>query len=187
MSMPETETAGLDFIREIVTADRAAGGRAGRVHTRFPPEPNGYLHIGHAKSICLNFGVAHEYGGLCNLRMDDTNPETEDVEFVRAIERDVRWLGFDWEDRLVLRLRLFRAPLRVRGGPDPQGAGLRRRPAGRGGEPLPGPLGRAGGATARTATGRWRRTWTCSRGCGRASSRTARGRCGRRSTWRRPT
>ncbi len=91
--------AGLDFIREIVSADKAAGRRGGRVHTRFPPEPNGYLHIGHAKSICLNFGIAHEYGGLCNLRMDDTNPETEDVEFVRAIEQDVRWLGFDWEDR----------------------------------------------------------------------------------------
>ena len=99
VSMPETETAGLDFIREIVTADQAAGRRGGRVHTRFPPEPNGYLHIGHAKSICLNFGVAQEYGGLCNLRMDDTNPETEDEEFVRAIEQDVRWLGFDWEDR----------------------------------------------------------------------------------------
>ena len=99
VSSPETETAGLDFIREIVTADKAAGRRAGRVHTRFPPEPNGYLHIGHAKSICLNFGIAQEYGGLCNLRMDDTNPETEDVEFVRAIEDDVRWLGFDWDDR----------------------------------------------------------------------------------------
>ena len=101
MSMPETETetAALDFIREIVAADKTAGRRGGRVHTRFPPEPNGYLHIGHAKSICLNFGIAHEYGGLCNLRMDDTNPETEDVEFVRAIEQDVRWLGFDWEDR----------------------------------------------------------------------------------------
>ena len=99
MSIPATESPGLDFIREIVTADQAAGRRGGRVHTRFPPEPNGYLHIGHAKAICLNFGIAHEYGGLCNLRMDDTNPETEDVEFVRAIEQDVRWLGFDWEDR----------------------------------------------------------------------------------------
>ena len=97
--MSETATAGLDFIREIVTADQAAGRRGGRVHTRFPPEPNGYLHIGHAKAICLNFGIAREYGGLCNLRMDDTNPETEDVEFVRAIETDLRWLGFDWETR----------------------------------------------------------------------------------------
>ncbi len=98
-SKPETATAGLDFIREIVAADRAAARRGGRVHTRFPPEPNGYLHIGHAKAICLNFGIAGEYEGLCNLRMDDTNPETEDIEFVRAIETDVRWLGFDWETR----------------------------------------------------------------------------------------
>ena len=98
-SKPETATAGLDFIREIVAADRAAARRGGRVHTRFPPEPNGYLHIGHAKAICLNFGIAGEYKGLCNLRMDDTNPETEDIEFVRAIETDVRWLGFDWETR----------------------------------------------------------------------------------------
>ena len=92
--------SGLDFIRQVVADDRAANARGGRVHTRFPPEPNGYLHIGHAKAICLNFGIAAENGGLCNLRMDDTNPETEDVEFVRAIEADVRWLGFEWEDRL---------------------------------------------------------------------------------------
>ena len=97
--MSETASAGLDFIREIVAADQAAGRRGGRVHTRFPPEPNGYLHIGHAKAICLNFGIAREYAGLCNLRMDDTNPETEDVEYVRAIEADLRWLGFDWETR----------------------------------------------------------------------------------------
>src|SRR5262249_3292224 len=71
----------------------------GRVHTRFPPEPNGYLHIGHAKSICLNFGVAAEFGGKCNLRYDDTNPTKEDVEYVDAIERDVHWLGFDWGER----------------------------------------------------------------------------------------
>jgi glutaminyl-tRNA synthetase len=94
------ETAGLDFIREIIVKDRAAGKHGGRVHTRFPPEPNGYLHIGHAKAICLNFGVAEEFGGLCNLRFDDTNPTTEDIEYVEAIEQDVRWLGFDWGDRL---------------------------------------------------------------------------------------
>ena len=92
-------TAGLDFIRQIVVEDRQAGHYGGRVHTRFPPEPNGYLHIGHAKSICLNFGLAAEHGGLCNLRMDDTNPTTESEEYVRAIEDDVRWLGFDWGDR----------------------------------------------------------------------------------------
>jgi glutaminyl-tRNA synthetase len=89
-----------NFIEEIIEADRAAGRFGGRVHTRFPPEPNGYLHIGHAKAICLNFGVAAKYGGLCNLRFDDTNPLTEDPEYVAAIERDVRWLGFDWGDRL---------------------------------------------------------------------------------------
>ncbi len=91
---PET-TAGKDFIREIVEDDLATG-RHTRIATRFPPEPNGYLHIGHAKSICLNFGVAKEYGGTCNLRYDDTNPLKEDVEYVDAIEADVRWLGFDW-------------------------------------------------------------------------------------------
>jgi len=88
-----------DFIREIVAEDRRTGKHGGRVHTRFPPEPNGYLHIGHAKSICLNFGVAAEFGGLCNLRYDDTNPTKEDVEYVESIEADVRWLGFDWSDR----------------------------------------------------------------------------------------
>jgi glutaminyl-tRNA synthetase len=87
-----------DFIRDIVRADLAAG-RAGAVVTRFPPEPNGYLHIGHAKSICLNFGVAEDFGGRCNLRFDDTNPVKEEHEFIEAIERDVRWLGFDWGER----------------------------------------------------------------------------------------
>ncbi|HYR02365.1 MAG TPA: glutamate--tRNA ligase family protein, partial [Syntrophobacteria bacterium] len=75
------------------------GKHQGRVHTRFPPEPNGYLHIGHAKSICLNFGIARDYSGLCNLRFDDTNPAKEDVEYVDAIKEDVHWLGFDWEGR----------------------------------------------------------------------------------------
>jgi glutaminyl-tRNA synthetase len=90
-----------DFIREIVAADRAAGKHAGQVVTRFPPEPNGYLHIGHAKSICLNFGIANENpGGICHLRMDDTNPTTENPEYVQAIQDDVRWLGFDWHDKL---------------------------------------------------------------------------------------
>ena len=90
----------LDFIRSIITDDIRSGKHGGRVATRFPPEPNGYLHIGHAKSICLNFGVALEYGGTCNLRFDDTNPEKEDVEYVDSIIGSVRWLGFDWQDRL---------------------------------------------------------------------------------------
>jgi glutaminyl-tRNA synthetase len=89
-----------DFIREIVVADVRAGRHGGRVVTRFPPEPNGYLHIGHAKSICLNFGIALEQGGVCHLRFDDTNPTKEDVEYVEAIQRDVRWLGFDWGSHL---------------------------------------------------------------------------------------
>ena len=95
---PAPETAGKDFIREIVEDDLATGKHA-TVATRFPPEPNGYLHIGHAKSICLNFGVAREYGGTCNLRYDDTNPLKEDVEYVDAIEADVRWLGFSWNGK----------------------------------------------------------------------------------------
>ena len=92
--------APLDFIRSIVHEEVEAGKNDGCVHTRFPPEPNGYLHLGHAKSICLNFGVADEFGGLCNLRLDDTNPVAEKTEYAKAIMEDVRWLGFDWEDRL---------------------------------------------------------------------------------------
>jgi len=99
MSQREVPTP-TNFIRNIIDEDRAANKHDGRVHTRFPPEPNGYLHIGHAKSICLNFGVARDYGGLCNLRFDDTNPHKENVEYVEAIKADVRWLGFDWDERL---------------------------------------------------------------------------------------
>ncbi len=94
----ETDKPKSNFIREIIDGHLRTG-RFTTVHTRFPPEPNGYLHIGHAKSICLNFGLARDYKGLCNLRMDDTNPETEDMEYVNAIQEDIRWLGFDWEDR----------------------------------------------------------------------------------------
>ncbi len=95
-SVPE---AGRDFIRDIVAADLASGKQKGVV-TRFPPEPNGYLHLGHAKSICLNFGIAEEFGGRCHLRFDDTNPTKEEQEYIDAIERDVRWLGFDWGEHL---------------------------------------------------------------------------------------
>ena len=93
------DTAPSHFIRNIVAEDLKHGKNQGRVHTRFPPEPNGYLHIGHAKSICLNFGLAAEFRGLCNLRFDDTNPSKEDITYVDSIKEDVRWLGFDWDDR----------------------------------------------------------------------------------------
>jgi len=92
-------SAQTNFIREMIDADNRSGRFDRRVHTRFPPEPNGYLHIGHAKSICLNFGIAADYGGLCNLRFDDTNPSKEEVEYIESIMADVRWLGFDWQDR----------------------------------------------------------------------------------------
>lgn len=90
----------VNFIQEIINQDKKTNKHNGRVHLRFPPEPNGYLHIGHAKSICLNFGLAAQNGGLCNLRFDDTNPSKEDVEYIDSIINDVRWLGFDWDDRL---------------------------------------------------------------------------------------
>jgi glutaminyl-tRNA synthetase len=97
---PAEEKASLNFIHQIIEEELSRGKNQGRVHTRFPPEPNGYLHIGHAKSICLNFGTARKYNGLANLRFDDTNPVKEDTEYVDSIMEDVRWLGFDWDDRL---------------------------------------------------------------------------------------
>ena len=100
MSTTSSPAPPKDFIRTIVQDDIDRDTHGGRVVTRFPPEPNGYLHIGHAKSICLNFGLAEEFGGVCNLRFDDTNPETEDVEYVESIQQDVRWLGFDWGENL---------------------------------------------------------------------------------------
>ena len=98
MSSNETPTQ-TNFVKQIINEHNSSGRFDQRVHTRFPPEPNGYLHIGHAKSICLNFGIAQEYGGLCNLRFDDTNPTKEDVEYVDSIKEDIRWLGFDWDER----------------------------------------------------------------------------------------
>src|SRR5262245_32387766 len=95
---PEAKPS-LNFIEEIIAEHNRSGRFQGRVHTRFPPEPNGYLHIGHAKSICLNFGLAQKYGGKFNLRYDDTNPVKEDIEYVESIKEDVHWLGADWEDR----------------------------------------------------------------------------------------
>jgi glutaminyl-tRNA synthetase len=107
--VPPPESEHADFIRDIIHADLASNKHQGRVATRFPPEPNGYLHIGHAKSICLNFGIAKEFGGTCNLRFDDTNPVKEDVEYVESIKADVQWLGFDWEDRLHFASDYFEA------------------------------------------------------------------------------
>ena len=89
-----------NFVDDIVAEDLKSGRTGGLLMTRFPPEPNGYLHIGHAKSITLNFGLAERHGGRCNLRFDDTNPATEETEYVESIQADIRWLGFDWEDRL---------------------------------------------------------------------------------------
>ncbi|HOQ08519.1 MAG TPA: glutamine--tRNA ligase/YqeY domain fusion protein [Syntrophomonadaceae bacterium] len=100
LSQETADNLPVNFIQNIISEDLMMGKNNGRVHTRFPPEPNGYLHIGHAKSICLNFGLAAANGGLCNLRFDDTNPSKEETEYVESIKEDVRWLGFDWEDRL---------------------------------------------------------------------------------------
>ncbi len=97
MDFPENEKQSLNFIEQIIEEDLKNNNNEGRIHLRFPPEPNGYLHIGHAKSICLNFGLANHYNGLCNLRFDDTNPEKEDVEYVESIMEDIQWLGFEWD------------------------------------------------------------------------------------------
>ena len=90
------ERKGLNFIEQIVSSDLKEGKNDGRLQTRFPPEPNGYLHIGHAKAICMDFGIAEKFGGVCNLRLDDTNPQKEDTEYVEAIKEDIQWLGFKW-------------------------------------------------------------------------------------------
>ena len=97
--MTTEPTTSTDFIRKAIAEDTESGRFDGRVHTRFPPEPNGYLHIGHATAICLSFRVAQEFGGLCNLRFDDTNPVKENIDYVKSQKEDIRWLGFDWEDR----------------------------------------------------------------------------------------
>ena len=112
----QDESVSSDFIRDIIKADLDSGKYIPEaVHTRFPPEPNGYLHIGHAKSICLNFNIAAQFNGLCNLRFDDTNPSREEVEYVESIITDVRWLGFDWQERMYYASdyfeRLYDAPL----------------------------------------------------------------------------
>ena len=124
---PDT-TPPPNFIRNIIKEDEASGKYNGRVATRFPPEPNGYLHIGHAKSICLNFGLAAENKGTCNLRFDDTNPTKESVEYVESIQEDVRWLGFDWEDRLFFASDYFEKLYDYAIATDQKGKGLCRQP-----------------------------------------------------------
>ena len=173
-----------DFIRDIVAEDLRAG-RAPPVVTRFPPEPNGYLHIGHAKSICLNFGIAQEFGGRCNLRFDDTNPTKEEQEYIDAIQADVRWLGFDWGEHLYHASDYFEqlydwAVHLIQAGKayvDDLSADEIREHRGTLTEP--------GRAEPVARPDRSRRTSTCSRGCARASSPTARACCARGSTWRR--
>ena len=181
-----TEKPYRDFIREIIDADMESGKFGGKVMTRFPPEPNGYLHIGHAKSICLNFGVAEEYGGLCNLRFDDSNPETENVDFVEGIKRDIRWLGFDWEDRLYFASdyfdQLYAYALQLVDQGDAYVDSLTGKKCG-----ITGARPRNRAATARTATGRLRKTGTSSNACRPVSFRTARTSCGPGSTWPIPT
>ena len=120
----ESATKPSNFIRTIIDEDLKKGKNEGRVVTRFPPEPNGYLHIGHAKSICLNFGLARDYKGKCHLRFDDTNPCKEDVEFEESIEGDVRWLGFDWERKPFPCVRLLSPALSVCCRPDQTGESL---------------------------------------------------------------
>ena len=175
----------LHFIEQIIEDDLRSNKWQGRVHTRFPPEPNGYLHIGHAKSICLNFGLAAKYGGLCNLRFDDTNPTKEEDEYVDSIQEDVRWLGFDWEDRIYYASDYFQqlyqwAVQLIKAGKAyvcDLSADETREYRGTLTQP---------GRTVLTATAASRRTSICSSACGRASSRTVRERCGPRSTWRHP-
>ncbi len=128
------------FIQDLIDRDRVTGRFGGRVHTRFPPEPNGYLHIGHAKSICLNFGLAEANGGHCNLRFDDTNPITEEVEYVKAIQEDVRWLGFDWGDRLYYASDYFAQMYQLRRRAHAQGQGVRLRSHARRDRRVPGQL-----------------------------------------------
>ena len=124
----DTPNESTDFIREIIRKDRASGKHQDIV-TRFPPEPNGYLHIGHAKSICLNFGIAAETGGRCHLRFDDTNPMKEEMEYVESIQEDVRWLGFDWGENLYFASDYFETALRLGRGAHRGGQGVCRRSA----------------------------------------------------------
>ena len=122
--MKDADSPPSNFLRDLVLSDTASGKNGGRVHTRFPPEPNGYLHVGHAKSIRINFGLAEEFGGKCNLRFDDTNPTKEESEYVESIIEDVKWLGGDFGDRHLLCIRLLPAVVRLGRRPHQERQGL---------------------------------------------------------------
>ena len=191
MSSPSAESRPeappRDFIREIVAQDVESGKHGGEIVTRFPPEPNGRLHIGHAKAICIDFGVAQEFGGRCNLRFDDTNPVKESQEYVDEIERDIRWLGFDWGAHLYHASDYFEqlyqwAEQLVRDGKayvDSLTADEMRE--------YRGTLTEPGRDSPYRNRDRSTKISICSAACAPASSRTARTCCARRSTWRRAT
>jgi hypothetical protein len=185
--MTENETtAGSNFITTIIETDLKANKNNGRLATRFPPEPNGYLHIGHAKSICLNFGVAKAYNGTCNLRFDDTNPTKEDVEYVDAIMDDVRWMGFTGMTACTMHRIISNSssilPSSSSGPARPTWRTSMPMKSGNTGAPSPNREKTAPGVTAAS-----RKTWTCSSACVPANSKTGPGCCGPKSTWPTPT
>ncbi len=181
MSAPDDRPAAANFVRDLVIADNEQGTFGGRVQTRFPPEPNGYLHIGHAKAITVDFDLAAEFDGVCNLRFDDTNPDTEDTSYVDAIIDDLAWLGYAVGDA-ALRQRLLRPAGRLgrtahpsRARPTSTSRTARRSRRSVAATAIP-------GSRARTVTVRSRRTSTCSAGCAPASSTTGQPCCAPRST-----
>ena len=191
MSTNPTNGAGefpTDFIRSIINEDQAAGAYDGRVVTRFPPEPNGYLHIGHAKSICLNFGVGEQYqGARCHMRFDDTNPTREDIEYVESILADVKWLGFDWGENLFYASDYFEELYQYAEQLIRDRQRLHRQPHRRRNQGVSRDADRAGQGEPRSQPAGSRRAWTSSGGCGQASSQTESTCCARKSTWPRPT
>jgi len=181
--MPTHSTPPSDFIRNIIEEDLEANKNDGRVVTRFPPEPNGYLHIGHAKSICLNFGIAAENaGGVCHLRFDDTNPCKEEVEYVESIKADVRWLGFDWGHHLYYTSdyfdRLYEYALQLIKDGKAYVCSLNAQEIRQYRGTLTEPA-----RTVLIEPVRWKRIWTCSRGCGEENSRTVPTSCEQRLIW----